>query len=144
MCRLYVSIPSAELITWGPKVAIVSVVNLQRTRILITLSLITLGLGVSAQTHSIAAKKSTAYISCLSQGTNTFIMINKCRNLKPKVALARPLEYKHCLNMGTNISIQSAICKKLRPSSKVAKPIEYKFCIKWWGPRDPGCKIYRP
>jgi hypothetical protein len=122
----------------------VSIVNSNQIRILIVGSLFALGLNASIPVHSSAASSSAAYASCLSQGSNTFIMINKCKNLKPKVALAKPLEYQHCLNMGTNISIQSATCKNLRPTTKVAKPIEYRFCVKWWGIRDPGCQIYKP
>jgi hypothetical protein len=122
----------------------VSIVNLNQIRILIVASFLALGLNASTPVHSSAAGSSATYASCLSQGTNTYIMINKCKNLKPEVALAKPVEYQHCLNMGTNISIQSTKCKKLRPTTKVAKPIEYRFCVKWWGIRDPGCQIYRP
>jgi hypothetical protein len=94
--------------------------------------------------HSNIVTTSYSYFACLSQGSNTYIGVERCKDLRPSGALAKPFEYEHCLNMGSNITIQSSACKKFRPSIKIAKPIEYRFCVKWWGVRNLGCKKYQP
>lgn len=135
---------SAKLNTWGPRRAKVEIVKLKYLRLQTPLTLVALSLFVIAPAHSSTTASLIEYAACLSQGTNTPIMINICKNLKPKNALAKPVEYEHCLNMGTNISIQTGNCKKFKPAAKIAKPIEYRFCLKWWGIRDPGCQKYKP